>query len=186
MQKFMTIIIFICTIAACSKGRPIGDEDGNIVEIKDTLIVSIIDQYIKAYELDPFRTVIDLSYSLSDKEILYLTYIKVYPDEVALPSFYTVVNQHLVFLKSDIDHITARKKNNRKLAELLDDKGITLEKFKGTTFHAPIWKVERCSSKVTIYKEKIPAYFDYLPCGYRIEFDTSDVDKLNLVKTIEE
>ena len=149
-----------------------------MVQIKDERIVKVIDQFVTEYKIDSKSTYILLEiYTVGSREVMYLSYDDtLYPDDEFLPSYLSVVGEHMIFIKSELNRYI--KSDIRPSVNYhLDKLNIQLLDFDlNYLTHFPSWKLIRCEEEdFKIEKIATSLSRDYVPCGYY--FDSSKKSK---------
>lgn len=140
------------------------------VGLTDSSIIEYISDYIGFYELQPNKTVVNVFFKKGGKrEIIVIDQSDIdLTHNVFTPSFYTVIDNVLILIYSDIDVFISNPHIMKEISAVMNKRNINLENDSKLLTHPPIWKIVKCEENIIVHKEKIPIEVDDIPCGYKL------------------
>lgn len=180
-QFLRYIIIFSLIISACSKidnAKTSQDEliYSSRVELKDSVLLENLKQYIEAYDLQSDKVILVVHLvSQGMKEVVFIENTIRQPSQRRHPSSFTTVDGFLVLIYSSLDTYIDRSNIVTEVEHYINENDISVEKELYRSYNPPIWKYTECDGYYNLYKENIPSVNETLPCGYILERDSGQI-----------
>jgi hypothetical protein len=138
-----------------------------LVKIEDSFVLSTILEYAKEHKVDSSKAIISINVKTdSYRTSVYISHTTIGLNKFEiLPGRYSLVENYLVLIYSDVDKFVKHPIIKDELKEVVLEKQIRLDTAE-TLYEAPTWKISKCEDRIV--KQLESDELD-LPCFYRID-----------------
>ena len=136
------------------------------VEITDTTLIKVINEFIKENKVNSDSNYITVNYeSIGLREVIYVSHENTFYRDLESPIFISNLSGFLVFIYNPISYYVQDDITSQILDEIRETK-IKSEPDLRFLSHPPIWKITKCGENFELEKTASGSEKDVIPCGF--------------------
>lgn len=171
IAKSLLLILFVTLVSCNKKTEPDsklnGMQKSYLVQIENSFVLGTILEYAREHKVDSSKAIISINVKTdSYRTSVYISHTTIDINKFdILPSRYSLVENYLVLIYSDVDKFVNHPFIKDELNEVVLENQIGLDTAK-TLYEVPTWKISKCEDRIV---KQLETDEIELPCFYKID-----------------
>jgi hypothetical protein len=169
--KSLLLILFVTMFSCNKKTESHSNLNGMLrnymVQIESDFVFSTILEYAKEHKVDSSKAIISINVKTdSYRTSVYISHTTIDLNKFEiLPGRYSLVENYLVLIYSDVDKFVKHPFIKDELKEVISENQIGLDTAE-TLYEVPTWKISKCEDRIV---KQLETDEIELPCFYKID-----------------
>jgi hypothetical protein len=177
----MKTVLIITSLLALQMSTACVEKSNHQVTMVDSTLTAAIHQYVHENGINLREKVVSVEVNNGPKSTYHISNqnSKLYKE--SSPSYYALCDSVVVFIYTGFErNFEYHLSLSRELDSFLDRRSVKLKEFEPlkSTYNPPTWRLTECNGNYQLDKKLDPYQVDFVPCGYTLLQDSTNLDSL--------